>query len=195
MNVPPAEGYPRLDTALDALLSSVLSRMPDHAHIDPSAILLVAGGAHGGIVASVRSLGESARTVRVADKERLWEIALRPRFFWEGDASQRLGTLFHELLHLDPARPGALLEEARHHRRSHEEHERLASTLAEAWLSGCSPSERALLAPLGHHGVVWMRQWKFRPVREEPRRAFGDADLFLGPLWIQTPRPLRSVWW
>lgn len=195
MNLPADAGCARLDIALDALVRSVLGRMPEHAAIDPTGILMVAAGAHGSIAASVRALQESARAVQVAGHRRLWEVALRPRFFLEGDASQRLGTLIHELLHLDPSRPGMLLEEARHPRRSHEAHEELALAIAREWLDTTGAAERALLAPLGHHGVVWMRQWKFRPVREEARRDFGDADLFVGPLWMQTPGPLRSVWW
>lgn len=183
---------PSLDGPLEALLTDLAARLEPLSGLDVSAVLIVSLSAHGSAAASVRSLDGAARTVVVSGKERRWELGLRPPFFLDGDAPRRLGTLVHELLHLDPTRNGALLEDKRHARRPHEEHEREAQALAERWLAA---GDLSLLSPLGHHGEVLVRHWRHRPVPETGTRAFSDADVFSAPVLLRTPEDRRTVWW
>lgn len=188
----PRDPRPLLDDVLERLLADVVARSPALQGIDPTGILLVAVSAHGHAAASVRSLEDVAREVVVGGVRRHTEIALRPRFFLEGDPARRLGTLVHELLHLDPSAPGRLLDEHRHRSRSHEAHEEEARAVAERWLED---ADLSLLAPLGHHGEALMRQWRVRPVPETSAERFTDDALFLAPLLMRTPRERRTVWW
>lgn len=187
-----ADPRPILDDVLEHLLADVVARSPELAGLDTRALLVVAVSAHGRAAASVRSLDDVALEVVVAGVRRRAEIALRPRFFLEGDPARRLGTLVHELLHLDAAVPGALSDERRHAARAHDEHEREAQAIAERWLDG---ADLSLLAPLGHHGEALVRQWRARPVPETKAERFGDDDVFLAPVLMRTARERRTVWW
>lgn len=188
----PPDPRPSLDEPLEALLADLARRLAPLSRLDTRAIVVVALSAHGTAAASVRSLDGAAERVTVGGHARRWELGLRPPFFLEGDPTRRLGTLVHELLHLDPDRPGALLDENRHRNRPHEAHEREAQALAERWLAD-APLSR--LAPLGHHGEALLRQWRHRPVPETASRVFTDADVFQGPIFVSTPKERRTVWW
>lgn len=188
----PRDPRPLLDEALERLLADLVERSPELSGLDPGALLVVAVSAHGHAAASVRSLDDVAAEVVIGGVRRRAEIALRPRFFLEGDPARRLGTLVHELLHLDPATPGRLLDAHRHAARAHEEHELEAQAIAERWLKG---ADLSLLAPLGHHGEVLMRHWRVRPVPETRAERFSDDALFLAPVRMSTPRERRTVWW
>ncbi len=183
---------PSLDDALERLLADVIARAPELTGLDASALLVVAVSAHGRAAASVRSLDDVAARVSIAGVRRRAEIALRPRFFLEGDPSRRLGTLVHELLHLNPRVPGALLDERRHEVRGHDEHERQAQAVAERWLDG---ADLSLLAPLGHEGEALMRQWRVRPVPETSSERFDDDAVYCAPIVMRTPQERRTVWW
>lgn len=187
-----ADPRPALDGPLSRLLTAVCRDLDELTTLDASAVLPVALSAHGGAAASVRSLDDVSASVNVEGRRRRWELALRPPFFLSGDPTRRLATLVHELLHLDPARPGRLLPERRHRVRSHDEHEKHARALARQWLA---IGDLTLLSCLGHHGEVLMRQWKRRPIAETEGQRFTGRDLFVGPLRINTPARYRSVWW
>jgi hypothetical protein len=187
-----ADPRPALDRPLSRLLAALCRDLEGLGALDPSQVLPVAVSAHGAAAASVRSLDDVAASVKVDGKRRRWELALRPPFFLAGDPTRRLATLVHELLHLDPTRPGQLLADRRHRVRSHEDHEQQARALAREWLS---VGELTLLSCLGHHGEVLMRQWKRRPVVSTAGQRFGGRDLFVGPVRLQTPARYRSVWW
>jgi hypothetical protein len=188
----PPDSRPVLTAPLERLLADVIERTPELAGLRADDILLLAQGAHGRAAASVRPLTNLTRRVLVDDKERRVEIVLRPPFFLDGDASARLTTLVHELLHLDPAHPGQLLEEFRHDARPHAAHEAHAREVAARWLED---ADLALLAPLGHDGEVWMRAWKHRPVPESEQQHYTDDDVMLTPVRIVTPRARRTTWW
>lgn len=183
---------PLLDGPLELLLQDLVRLTPTLSPLPVREILVVAASAHGSAAASIRSLDGCAADVVVDGYRRRWELALRPPFFLEGDATRRLGTLMHELLHLDTSRPGQLLECARHENRSHAAHEELAVELANGWLKR---GDLSLLAPLGHCGEVKIRQWKIRPIPATVERRFTDADLFYGTVQLMTPREHRTVWW
>ena len=183
---------PRLTPALERLLEDVAAHSPDLSALDTSSIVVVALQAHGTVAASVRSLDGAARSVVVGGVRRRVELGLRPPFFVRGDATRRLATLVHELLHLDPRTPGALLEAHRHAQRSHEDHEAEARVIAKRWLAR---GALALLAPLGHDGEVLLRAWLHRPVEDTVARRFTDRDTHEPPLRIVTGPAARSVWW
>lgn len=180
---------PSLTPALEALVAQLV-KLDDLAGLRAHDILIVALGAHGSAVASVRSL--DGATVTIARKRRRVELGLRPAFFLDGDAPRRLATLVHELLHLDPNKPGALLDERRHARRSHAKHEEHARALSKQWLEHNDPLPLLCLA---HHGEVLLRTWRNRPVDDTARKTFTDRDVFEAPLIMNTPKGARGSWW
>lgn len=191
MNAPPRDPRPVLVEPLERLLAVIIADTPELSGLDATGILLVAQGAHGRAAASVRSLVADAHRVEIGGHLRKAEVALRPPFFRDGDATARLTTLLHELLHLDPAAPGALLDENRHEHRAHAEHEEQARAIAARWLER---ADLELIAPLGHDGEVLMRTWKHRPVPGADQQSYGDVDVFLTPILIRTPAPRRTTW-
>jgi hypothetical protein len=193
---PPATGSrdPRPDwtPALERLLGAVVDGVPSLAGLDPTAIIVVGLAAHGAGAASVRELGTVASRVLVAGRRRHIELGLRPPFLLDGDAPRRLTTVVHELLHLDPARPGRLLDDNRHSRRTHASLEREARSHARRLLDTLDP---ALLLCLAHDGEVLLRQWRHRPAETTKRRRFSDDDVFFGPVPVRTPADRRGSWW
>lgn len=189
---PAPDPRPVLTTALEGVLSDLVGRVPEFAGIDAAQILVVALSAHGSAVASVRSLDGAARAVHVGGQRRRIELGLRPGFFLDGDAPRRATTLIHELLHLDPGRPGALLEHRRHRVHSHRAHEAEARALSRRYLAAADPLRVLCLA---HEGEVLLRQWRRRPCDETARRRFTDADVFDGPVRMYTPAAARGGWW
>jgi hypothetical protein len=189
----PAASDPRPDLtpALERVLHNLCALGPLHG-IDARHIVVVAHGAHGGAAASVRSLAGQMKRCTLAGDKKLWELCLRPPFFHEGDAPRRLATLAHELLHLDPKRPGAILEENRHARRSHASLEREARALASVFLA--TPDALDVLC-LAHEGEVLMRQWLVRPAESTKARTFTARDVLLGPVRMRTPPRSRGGWW
>ncbi len=183
---------PSLTPHVDALLQALVEDLDDLRGLDTASIVVVAMSAHGTAAASVRSLAGSAKSVVIEGRRRKLELALRPPFFLNGDATRRLATLVHELLHLDPAAPGQLLEDRRHAVRSHAAHEKHAQSLAKRFLA---QGDVALLSPFAHDGDATLRAWKHRPVTETKARAFTDRDVFEQPLIVRTAPGLRSVWW
>lgn len=186
---PTPDPRPSLTPALDALVTALV-KLDDLAGLRAADILVVALGAHGHVAASVRSL--DGASVMVGRKRRRIELGLRPPFFLEGDAPRRLATLIHELLHLDPKKPGALLDERRHARRLHALHEQHARALAKHWLDHNDPLPLLCLA---HHGEVLMRAWRHRPVEGARGTRFTDKDVMQAPLLVATPKGARGSWW
>lgn len=190
--MPMLDPRPVLTPALERLLLDVISRVPALSGLDPDNILVVGLAAHGTAVASVRPLDDVASRVTVDGKRRRVELGLRPGFFHEGDAPRRVATLVHELLHLDPGRPGRLLEERRHRVRSHGAHEKEARALARRYLDEADPLRVLCLA---HDGEVMLRQWLRRPCEATARRRFHDDDVFHGPVRMVTEADARGGWW
>jgi hypothetical protein len=178
--------------ALERLLGAVVDNVPSLAGLDPGDVVVVGLSAHGTGAASVRELRDVAGRVIVDGRRRRIELGLRPPFLLDADAPRRLATLVHELLHLDPARPGRLLDDNRHARRSHASLEREARDHARRLLDVLDP---ALLLSLAHDGEVLLRQWRHRPAETTKRRAFGDDDVFVGPVVVRTPADRRGGWW
>jgi hypothetical protein len=186
------DGRPHFTTAVERLIADLVDGLDTLSPLQASDILVVAASAHGQVSASIRSLDPVAESVRVQGCRRRVELALRPIFFLDGDVQTRLCTLIHELLHLDPEKPGALLESRRHQNLSHADLEAQAIALAEAFIARGALSN---LMPLGHQGEVLMRHWKVRPVKKTARRPFDDDDVFVAPIPMKTPAGRRTGWW
>lgn len=189
---PAVDPRPVLAPALESVLADLARALPELGELTTAEVLVVALAAHGTAAASVRSLGVVARSVRVDGQRRRVELGLRPAFFLEGDAPRRLTTLVHELLHLDPKRPGALHEARRHRVRSHAAHEVEARALARRYLEAVDPVRILCLA---HDGEVLMRQWRRRPCDDTRGQRFTDRDVFHGPVRMFTPKAARGGWW
>jgi hypothetical protein len=178
--------------ALERVLSGVVDHVPALSGLDTRDVVVVGLSAHGMGAASVRELRDVAARVVIDGRRRRIELGLRPPFLLDADAPRRLATLVHELLHLDPARPGRLLDDNRHATRSHASLEREARDHARRLLDVLDP---ALLLALAHDGEVLLRQWRHRPAETTKRRAFGDDDVFSGPVVVHTPVDRRGGWW
>lgn len=183
---------PVLTAALEAILDDMVRVIPALAGLEATDLLVVGLAAHGAAVASVRTLEGVARGVRIGGHARRAELGLRPGFFLEGDAPRRATTLIHELLHLDPARPGRLLETRRHRVRPHAAHEREARALARQYIAHADPVRLLCLA---HDGEVLLRHWRRRPCDDTARQRFTDLDVFDGPVRMHTPPAGRGGWW
>jgi hypothetical protein len=177
---------PSLGPALDALLQHACASVAELHHVKAKAVLLVAGGALDESRASIRGL--DGLKVTVDAQRRHYEVTLRPLFFLSSNALGRLITLFHELFHISPAADGTL-DPQRRHGAPGGAFDREVETLARRY-ARTAPAE--LLVPLGHHGEVLMRQWRIRPSAGTRRASFGDAQMFVGPVRMVTPRHGRT---
>jgi hypothetical protein len=188
----PRDPRPDWTVAVERLLAAIVAHVPALEGLDTADVVVVGLAAHGTGAASVRELRGVASRVVLDGRRRHVELGLRPPFLLDADAPRRLATLVHELLHLDPARPGRLLDDNRHARRSHASLEREARAHARRLLDALDPS---LVLCLAHDGEVLLRQWRHRPAETTSRRAFGDPDVFLGPVVVRTPADRRGGWW
>lgn len=187
-----SEPRPDLTPAIEAMLSSFIAVTPKLAGLFADQIVVVALGAHGTAVASVRELAGQASSVTIGGRRRRIELGLRPGFFLDGDNARRAATLMHELLHLDPAHPGRLLPEYRHATRSHTAHEREAQALTRCALQTLPATATLALA---HDGEVRLRAWRHRPTETTVRRRFTDDDVYEQIVRVFTPADRRGGWW
>lgn len=188
----PLDPRPSLTPVLEGLLARTIAATPSFSGLIASDILVVGLAAHGAAVASIRPLRGQAASVVVGAARRRIELGLRPGFFLAGDGPSRLATLCHELLHLDPQRPGALLDDNRHTRRSQRSLDTEAARIATAAIAALPPT--ALLC-LAHEGEVRLRMWRRRPCDDTARSRFTDADVFDGIVAMHTPADRRGGWW
>lgn len=188
---------PCLGPALERLLAALCAQLPELAHVEPRAVLVVSAQARGAARGSIRSLVDGAQPVRVLLGRRriLYELSLRPPWFRDSGVEDRLRTLVHELWHIGPRGDGDLHPARRHTAARRETQRRQVARWTRQALRALDP---LLLAPLGHDGEVLIPCWLTRPVRtgeREPRTRFGPRDLFLQPVRMLTPAPRRTVWW
>ena len=168
------------------VVEDVVRVLPELAFVRPARILFVAGEARRASRATVKPLGgKGAPRVLLRGKRALYCVTLRPKFFRSSTPEQRVATLLHELLHLSPRFDGTLSEERRHERLPGDGFEALLEPLLRRYLAAAEP---ALLAGLGHDGEVLARQWLERPTGSGGRPKYTEADLFVGPIEMVTPR-------
>lgn len=181
---------PNFQKALDALLHTLVQKVPELEHVDVARILSVRVSAHGLSVASVRDLRSFSKSVKVGGHVKDIELALRPRFFLEGNAAKRAATLVHELLHVGA--PLGLNERMSHANISTKDMNVLAVKCVERLIA---KEGSAGFACLGHQGWASMQEWKTRPISNTAERAFSDDDLTLSHVCFHTPESERSGWW
>lgn len=181
---------PGLDRALPDLVRCLVFAHPrDLGHIDPDALLFVAGAARREAAASIRPLffpGGTRREagfvkpeVTVNGRVIRYELCLRPRFFRACNASQRLCILAHELWHIAPSFDGSLAPDRRH--------AACPAPIARAFVDRIVDAVRTRtdgpFTTLGYAGEVRMAAWLERPPSRIPegsryRSRYSEADLF-----------------
>jgi len=192
---------PDFNRAVRRLLWHVARTMPEFAHLEPSRILVVAGEARRASHATVKPLafsqkhridpiGRKKPLVKVNGKRMLYCVTLRPLFFRNSSARERVATVLHELFHISTSFDGTLDSTRRH------------STMGRRFNLKFRPLERRLwvdlpsrvLAPFAYDGEVRVLQWLERPSawlpgeRASARRTYTEAHLFTGVVRMKTRR-------
>ena len=181
---------PNVTLLCSKLAQDFARKLPELTHVRAARILFVAGEARRGSRATIRPLGAKGfPEVLLRRRRALYAITLRPRFFRSSSPEERVATLLHELLHIDPRFDGTLSEERRHKHLTRARFEALLRPLVRRYLA---EGDAALLAALAHDGEVLARQWLERPTSRGGRKRYSERQLFLGPLRMITRRRLDS---
>jgi predicted metallopeptidase len=187
-----ARSVPRLNATLMCrrLVEDMARKLPELRHVKAGRILFVAGEARRSSRASVRPLGARGKPeVLLQGRRALYVITLRPRFFRDASAEDRVTTLLHELLHISPRFDGQLSEDRRHKSLPQDRFDALLRPLVRRYLAS---GDAALLAAMAHDGEVLARQWLERPTPRGGRAQYTEKQLFLGPVRMLTRRRLDS---
>jgi hypothetical protein len=176
-----------LDRALTQLIESLVRASPDKlGHVKVQNILVLAGAARRGNRASIRPLKYAHKdpvayrkpTISIDGVPILYEICLRPLFFLEGSAKDRIQTIAHELWHISKKFDGSLEESRKHENVSDE----LIHTEISKIVNACQIATE-IYEILSHSGELRIRSWKIRPPSRIPkdsndRLIFDENDLF-----------------
>jgi predicted metallopeptidase len=188
--------------AVKRLIRDVAARVPELAYVRASRILVVAGEARRASRATIRpahfretrartGLGERVRPlVRVKGRKILYVVTLRPLWFLESDARERIGTILHELYHASTRFDGTLHRGRRHSRLPRSKYNRRIRAMLERYLA-VAPEE--IVQPFSTSGVVRARMWLERPAGSvdgeyRGRRVYTERQLFYGPVRMVTRR-------
>jgi predicted metallopeptidase len=179
---------------LRRLIRDVATKVPEMAHVRASRILVVSGEARRASRATIRPLASripksSTRRrpiVRVKGRRVLYVITLRPSFFRESSAHERVATLLHELYHISTRFDGTLHRGRRHAVLPGRRFQASLAPLVKRYLA---VADEDLIAALDHHGEVLVRQWLEKPplsIRKgsRVRRRYDEAQLFLGSVMM-----------
>jgi predicted metallopeptidase len=194
---------PRLNVtlAVKRLIRDVAARLPELSHVRANRVLVVAGEARRASRATIRparvrgapgrdGVGSGARpSVRVKGREILYVVTLRPLWFLESTARERIATILHELYHASTRFDGTLHRGRRHSSLPLAKYNRRVRTLLARYLAA-APDE--IVAPFSAHGTVRARMWLERPASssagDRGRRVYTERQLFYGPVRMVTPR-------
>ncbi len=193
---------PRLNVtlAVKRLIRDVAARVPELAHVRASRVLVVAGEARRASRATIRPAegdrrGQRARpVVRVRGRTILYVVTLRPLWFLESTARERIATILHELYHCSTRFDGTLHRGRRHSRLPLAPYNRRVRVLLERYLE-VAPEE--IVAPFSASGTVRARMWLERPASTPAgadwhgRRVYTERQLFYGPVRMVTRRGAR----
>lgn len=195
-----AASRPNLSRAVRRLIRDAARRMDELAHIRAENILVVAGEARRASRATVKPMRfhDTAKLRNRTGKLRkprvtfrgqpvLYVITLRPLFFRQSTAEQRIETVLHELFHISPAFDGTL-DPARRHKTMGAGFEPAFRPLVKRYLAQC-PDE--LLQRLSFDGEVRVRQWLEKPPASyapgsRVRKVYSEEQTFLGPVRMVT---------
>jgi predicted metallopeptidase len=188
---------PRLNVtrAVKRLIRDVAARLPELAHVRATRVLVVAGEARRASRATIRPARsrEGARerpVVRVRGREVLYVVTLRPLWFVESTARERIATILHELYHASTRFDGTLHGGRRHSRLPLAVYNRRVRVLLDRYLE-LAPEE--IVAPFSATGTVRARMWLERPAASSARglrgrRVYTERQLFYGPVRMVTRR-------
>lgn len=206
MQQPVAKRRPNFNDAVRQLLEDIAARSPEFAHIRPARILVLAGEARRASRGTVKPLtfaGGKSRDhdtgfrrpiIKVNGRKILYTITLRPLFFRDSDADQRIGTVLHELFHISRAFDGTL-SESRRHATMGSEFNKTLRPIVRRYLKACPKELKALFA---YDGEVKIWHWLERPGllyipgRDSSRRLYTEAQLFLGNVRMVTKPSARK---
>lgn len=168
--------------AVKRLIRDVARRLPELAHVRPSRILVVAGEARRASRASIRGLVEGPGRPRVllGGRRVLYVITLRPLWFRESSAEERVATVLHELYHASTRFDGTLHRMRRHGELAPGAYGRRVGRLLQRYLA-VAPA--ALLLPFHHAGTARARMWLERPTvraAKAGRRVYTERQLYAG---------------
>lgn len=202
MQQPVAKRRPNFNDVVRQLLEDIATRSPEFAHIRPARILVLAGEARRASRGTVKPLtfafgksrdpdtGFRRPIVKVDGRKILYTITLRPLFFRDSTAEQRIGTLLHELFHISRSFDGTLSESRRHNAMG-EAFNKALRPIVRRYLKACP---RELKAHFAYDGEVKIWQWLERPGllyipgRDSSRRLYTEAQLFLGNVRMVTKK-------
>lgn len=200
--VRPVSRRPDFTQSVKLLLTHVAATLKEYRHIDPSAVLVVAGEARRASRGTVKPLcfAKGSRRDRLGRRKPLvtfhghrilYSITLRPLFFRKSTPRQRIATILHELFHIAPAFDGTL-----DHRRRH-------ALAGEGFEAAFRPIERRywkrvppeVLAGFSYDGEVRVLQWLEKPQswlpteRASHRTHYDERHLFEGIIRMKTRAP------
>lgn len=189
--------------AVKRLMRDVAARLPELSHVRAARVLVVAGEARRASRATIRPAhyretrarkGSGARVkplIRVKGRKVLYVVTLRPLWFLESTARERIATILHELYHASTRFDGTLHRGRRHSRLPHASYNRRIRALLERYLA-VAPDD--IVAPFSTNGIVRARMWLERPAGSYPgeeyrgRRVYTERQLFYGPVRMVTRR-------
>jgi predicted metallopeptidase len=187
--------------AVRRLVRDLAARLPELAHVRASRVLVVAGEARRASRATIRPahFKETRRRsdagarrkplIRVKGRKILYVVTLRPLWFLESTARERIATILHELYHASTRFDGTLHRGRRHSSLPLAKYNRRVRALLARYLAA-APDE--IVAPFSAHGTVRARMWLERPASssagDRGRRVYTERQLFYGPVRMVTPR-------
>jgi len=198
---------PNVTLAVKRLVRDVAARLPELAHVRASRVLVVAGEARRASRATIRPAhfkdtrartGAGARVkplIRVKGRKILYVVTLRPLWFLESSAHERIGTILHELYHASTRFDGTLHRGRLHSRLPLAKYNRKIRALLDRYLA-VAPDE--IVAPFSADGIVRARMWLERPAGSyrgdeyRGRRVYTERQLFHGPVRMITRRRRKS---
>jgi predicted metallopeptidase len=191
---------PRLNVtlAVKRLVRDVAARLPELAHVRASRVLVVAGEARRASRATIRPFpapgpGRGPR-IELRGREVRYVITLRPLWFLDSTAEERIDTILHELYHASSRFDGTLHGGRRHARLPADRYQRRIRALRARYLLLAPPE---LLAPFARQGLVRARMWLERPASARrdggpERLLYTERQLFYGLVQMRT-RPRAAT--
>lgn len=184
------------------LLAHVAATMKEFRHVDPNAILVVAGEARRASRGTVKplcftngkrkdGLGRRKPLVTFHGHRVLYAITLRPLFFRKSTPRQRVATILHELFHIAPAFDGTL-DVTRRHAEAGEEFEAEFRPIERRYWKRIPPE---VVEGFSYDGEVRVLQWLEKPQswlpkeRASHRTHYTERHLFEGVMRMKTRAP------
>jgi predicted metallopeptidase len=186
-----------LTLAVKRLIRDAAARLPELEHVNASGLLVVAGEARRASRATIRPVagGRGRGRVRIVirGREILYVITLRPLWFLDSTAAERVETILHELWHVSIRFDGRLHHLRRHTALPIAAFHRKVRRLRDQYLA-LAPAE--MLSPFSHEGLVRARMWLERPAAARrdggpERRLYTERQLFYGIVRMRTRREAR----